>query len=59
MGISRNFADALHTLVDNLPVREESTTLDLHKAIEAELVVAESDPGVGYGDETVPADDHE
>jgi len=37
MTISRNLADALHRVVDHLPVREERTALELHDAVEAEV----------------------
>jgi hypothetical protein len=49
MTISRNLADALHRVVDHLPVREEKTALELHDAVEAEVETPkpETEPETG------------
>lgn len=50
MAITREFADALHVIVEHLPVREEQTSLDLKNAIEAEVEVPDVEPAPGYGE---------
>jgi len=57
MAITREFADALHVIVEHLPVREEQTSLDLKNAIEAEVEVPEAEPVPGYGETVVATDE--
>lgn len=57
MAISQNLSDALHRIVDHLPVREEQTALDLHAAINDEVDNSVSDPGVSYPESDTAATD--
>jgi hypothetical protein len=53
VAISENLAGVLHTIVDHLPFREESTRNDAHASITAE---ADDAPAKGSPSE---GDDHE